>query len=454
MRVIHDGNAAVLEFADNVVTFEAVLPDRLEDRLINPNIDPTNGSWPDTPLEIGDYKVLKYGDDNQFPKELANTVFSNHLAPRAIEKRVELLWMQGPRLYKEEFEDNNLIRKWQDDNNEVAAWLKTWDYEDYLYRSAVDYHFSSGVFSKLIPTKAGRLGTPKVLRLEHSSLDDNRVGYLKSSTDKKVTHVLNGDWSPHTYKVKAYKLYKNIEDLVRNFAFVFSYSYSFIQKHYPLPDFIGAFEWMKRSTAVPRVLKSLTNNSLNIKWHITSPMAYWEDKEEKLRLQCTAKGITYEPQMLEDLKTEILKKLGEVLSGVENVGKFWHNEVVKEAIGDKIVEHGWTIVAIDQKVKDYITGQLEIAKRADYAATAGIGLHQSLSNIGGDGKSDSGSEQLYAMKNHSLSSVNIPERKVCEAVNIAIKINFPNSPYKMGFMNALPEREEDITPKNRITNAV
>ena len=76
-------------------------------------------------------------------------------------------------------------------------------------------------------------------------------------------------------------------------------------RFYGVPAYYGALNWIKKASSIPKILKSLTDNSLNIKWHIISPAAYWEAKQEKIRENCTLKGIEYNDRMLEDLKDEI-----------------------------------------------------------------------------------------------------------------------------------------------------
>ncbi len=216
---------------------------------------------------------------------------------------------------------------------------------------------------------------------------------------------------------------------------------------------MGLLPWLRRSSAIPYILEALSNNSLNIKWHIISPAAYWEKIKEGLEEKCAIEGIEYEDKMLEDAKDKKFADLAKVLAGERNVGKFFTSEMVVEVLGTTIIEHKWEIIPIDQKVGDYVKAQLEIAKAANMATVAGGGLHQALSNVAADGKSDSGSEQLYAMQNYILTEVDVPELIICQAINKAIKVNWPTSNIKLGFYRSLPVREEDKTPKDRVKNA-
>ena len=85
---------------------------------------------------------------------------------------------------------------------------------------------------------------------------------------------------------------------------------------------------------------------------------------------------------------------------------------------------------------------------------AGVGMHPALGGAGESGRSDSGSEQLYALKNYLLTGIDIPETIVMKPINYALKINFPDKNYRLGFYHLPPEREEDITASKRTKNQV
>jgi len=121
-------------------------------------------------------------------------------------------------------------------------------------------------------------------------------------------------------------------------------------------------------------------------------------------------------------------------------------------MGGTAVSHGWKITPIEQKVKDYVKAQLEIATKADFATVAGLGLHSALANVGADGKSDSGSEQLYALKNHQITSTPLPEFYICKSYNDVIKTKWPGENIKVGFHRINAEREQDLTASKRAKN--
>src|SRR5690625_7308870 len=147
--------------------------------------------------------------------------------------------------------------------------------------------------------------------------------------------------------------------------------------------------------------------------------------------------------MLIEFRTEYLEKVANALSDEQNTGKLWHSVKTLEVQGQNIAEDGWEIKPIKQDVREFVRSQIDISKRADEALAAGVGLHGALGNINVAGKADSGSEQLYALKNYLQTGIAIPEMIVTKAINLAIKANWPEKDLKLGFYHYKPQRSED-----------
>jgi len=113
----------------------------------------------------------------------------------------------------------------------------------------------------------------------------------------------------------------------------------------------------------------------------------------------------------------------------------------------------WEIKVIDQNIKDFVTAQIAISDHANHALASGLNIHSALSNVSETGKSDSGSEQIYALKTFLQTGIDIPEFIIMKAVNYALKVNFPKKGLKLGFEHDTAEKEQDIAPKDRQINA-
>ena len=249
--------------------------------------------------------------------------------------------------------------------------------------------------------------------------------------------------------MNVYPLFDFTKPFKNRVSILYSNMYSFCMDYYTVPDIYGALEWLRRSNAIPIILKALSKKSINLKYHIISPQAFWNQEEKRIQERCTAKGEIYKDSMLKEYEERLLKQVAKVLSGETNVGKFWHTKKILEIDGTNLLEHGWEIKVIDDNTKDFIMGQISISNHSSQKVNSSIGVHSAIANTGEKGKVDSGGEQHYAFKNYLEIGIDIPESIVCKAINYAIKVNFPEKDLKIGFYHTVPKKLEEITPKAR-----
>jgi hypothetical protein len=412
-------------------------------------------NWNQRQDYFGDYIVHSYGTNNDLPEVIRDVVQNNYIAPGILTKKTQLLWGSGPKLYKEVLENRKLVKDWQE-NDEIQAWLDSWDAESYMLQCCVDYQHVQGVFSKYELSKGARIGKNFINKLEHLPANKARLATHKSSTTTKATNVIVTDWTLSNINAvldpKVYELF----DFKNPFKFKnsvhYSNMFSFCTDFYTVPDLYGSLEWLNRSTAIPLILKALSKNSINLKYHVTSPQAFWDKVEKDMKANCTERGLPYKSAMLEEYKAKLLNQISDVLSGEANTGKFWHTTTSFVVDGTNLIEHGWEIKVIDQKIKDFVQSQILISERADRAVSSGVGLHGALGNVNDGGKADSGAEQIYALKNYMATGIDIPEMIVLKSLNYALKANFPGKGLKLGFYHIQPEKEQDISPSKRMVN--
>lgn len=216
-----------------------------------------------------------------------------------------------------------------------------------------------------------------------------------------------------------------------------------------MPSYWGALKWIVRGSEIPTIFKYVTDNGINLAYHIQSPPEYWDEKRDVLRrLHPDWDDIKVE-EAISDLTGKLLQSMTEVLSGKENAGKFIHTSYVMSPNGERLE---WKIEAIDQKIRDFVESQLKISEASVSAITSGMGLHPSLSNVMVNGKLASGSELLYAFKLYLLSDVEIASRTILEPLNQAIEFNFPGRNVRLAFYHQPLQAEEALTSSERIKN--
>lgn len=402
----------------------------------------------------GEYLVFRYGSDNDLPTLIKEVIQNNYIAPGLLNRKTELLWGSGPKLYKEIYVDGKPTREWLH-NKKVQKWLDTWPYEDYLLESCTDYQHVQGVATKFELNKGYRINKAFINQLHVIHPDKGRLAVLRETGKKKPTHYIVTDWRLNhisSMDAKIYPLFDYNNPFANPNSVLYSNKYTFCTEYYSVPEIYGSLEWLNRSTAVPLIFKALSKNSINLKYHIISPQKFWNIKEQQMKDNCSLKQIQYDESMLLEYQKAFLNKISAVLSGEENTGKYLHTTKILEVDGTNLLEHGWEIKVIDQNIKDFVEAQIKISQRADRAVASGISLHSALGNMSETGKVDSGSEQVYALISYLNTGIDIQEMIIMKAMNQAIKANFPDEDVKMGFFHDVPETQQNITPSQRSRN--
>ncbi len=447
------GGNALVSTEDVSFTFESAENPRDFEKYNSPQ---QSLDWTDQDYQIGDYRVFPYGTNNDLPKVIKDVVGNNSLVPGILKKKSQLIWGKGPQLYTEEIKEGVLTRTWTQDKA-VQKWLDSWDCTDYLLKSLVDYSHIEGTFTKFNMSKGMRIGRPSIASLEHISAEDGRLATDLEDYKPKAKYCIITDWTFSRLNSLDYTVY-NLFDFLNPFksrtSVLYSNMYSFCSDYYTIPDLYGSLEWIRRSTAIPLIIKALSKNSINLKYHVISPARFWEKKKEELEKEAQDKGEKYDAKQLVKFKSDYLRKVSKVLSGAENTGKFWHSIKYVTVEGHKIFEEGWEIKEIKQNIKDFVKAQIEISEHSNRMVGASVGMHPALGGAGESGRADSGSEQLYALKNYLLTGIDIPETIIMKPINYALKLNFPTKDLKLGFYHMVPQKEEDITEKDRPKNQV
>jgi hypothetical protein len=451
MNIEYIGRGAIVDTDDVAFTYQvSETPRDFYKSKVVDNLD-----WNDRSNYIGDYIVYPFGANNDLPDIIKRVVQTNYIAPGILKKKTQLIWGLGPQLYKEKIVDGVLSREWVEDD-EILKWLQSWNYEEFLLKACTDFQHIEGVFSRFELGKGARIGLPFIAKINHIFPDRIRLATPKTANNRIATHAVATDWSFNTIHAltnyKVYPLFDFLNPFANKNAVLYSNMYSFCTDYYTVPDLYGSLEWLNRSTSVPLIFKALSKNSINLKYHIVSPQAFWDKKESEIQANCTLRGIQYKSSMLADYTKNFLEKISVVLSGDENTGKYLHTTKSFNVDGTNLIEHGWEIKVIDQNIKDFVAAQISISERADHALSAGLNLHSALGNVSESGKSDSGSEQIYALKTFLQTGIDIPEMIIMKAINYALKSNWSDRKLKLGFYHVTPEKEQNIAPKNRLLN--
>nr|WP_297606721.1 hypothetical protein [uncultured Alistipes sp.] len=398
-------------------------------------------------INVNGTPVIPYGEDNNLPGKVRHLLENFYAGEGIMGKKAGLQWGEGPRLYRDAVDSSNIFyRAWTVDD-EITADLKSTDYLTQLHRCLIDLVHLEGFWVKFTLTRGSRIGAGRIATVEH--VPAGKVRFVYPGENRLPTRAMVADWpAPDPATSHVYPLFDPCNPLKHPVSMAYFNIYSYNHDHYSVPRFIGAFDWLELAGTLAPLLAAYNENAAAISKHIKSPQSYWDRAEERIKDVCRQKNIPYRSEMLEDFKDEAMEKFASSMSGKENAGKFLHTSDYWNPEANEF--EGWEIVAIDNKVKDYIEAQVAICKKSEAAATSGFGLDPSLSNLILDTKLGSGSEKLYALKVYNATETAVPDMILCKPFQIFIDVNHPGTDIKIGLYRTIVEAEKNVNPENRV----
>lgn len=411
-------------------------------------------NWEVLPQSYGNIQIIPFGWQNDIPTFIRDVVDENNLVPGIINRQFGLLWGQGPHLYREEFIDGQISRHWLEDP-EISRWLESWDFKSYLRGCLTDYLHLGGFFDAWYLQRGHRIGiTAKIAALEHLPAKNSRLEWPENDgrTLSDVSHIVLGDFENGCVGsgITVYPIVDAKDPARYPAAAAYHRKEPFSRDFYAVSPFWGALRWIIRGSEIPTIFKYVTENGINLAYHVHSPDGYWEMRRQALqRLHEDWTPAQIEAE-IGNITKKMLDNMVSVLTGKENAGKLFHSI---DIIDDQGNSHSWKVEPIDQKIKDFVESQLKISEASVSAITSGMGLHPSLSNIMVNGKLASGSEMLYAFKLFLMSDTEMISDILFESVNRAIAFNYSDRKVKLGFYHQSVKTEESLSASDRLKNS-
>lgn len=410
--------------------------------------------WDDSPVSVAGVRVVPWGQDNNLPNGIRNLLERNNLGPGILDRKIGLLYGQGPALYRLKLENNERTQEWVEDE-EIQEWLESWDYRRYVRSCLVEYTHMNGVFNKYVMGRGRRIGRPWVNRLECLHSAECRLVWPENDSRhlEDVTQYLLGDFD--SYRSQTFHLFPAFDkwEPTKHPAAVKYHSLrSFGRNMYALLCFFGSVPWLENANDLPEIIRHLNENMIAAAYIVHTPQQYWEDKQAMLKSMHEEWTDDQLAKEMEKLKDQLVNTIADVMAGRENAGKFF---TCVDFIDPNGKEQSWKVEPIEMNIDKYIDAQAKISRIADSSTTSGFGLSPALANIIIDGKSDSGSQMLYALKIFYGADTQIAEDIVLEAINDAIRINFPQKKgIFLGFYRKAINKEDNVSASNRTTNNI
>ena len=448
-RKIGDFHFVPTEVGTYAVRMEGGLNDTFDRFLC---FDPR--SWDMDPVTVAGVRVVPWGADNNLPKNIRRILEKNNLAPGILDRKLGLIYGQGPMLYTLDVQENERVQNWIQDE-EIQDWLDSWDYRGFIRHMLMEYNHLKGCFVKYHSGKAVRLGKPWIHSLECVPSADCRLVWPKNDSRNvdDIEDIMVGDFDAYTNpSYKLYPVFDKWHPARHEVAMKYTSMRSFGRNFYSISSFYGSVPWMADANALPEIIAYLNNNMIAAAYIVHVPQGYWQEKRNVIvdkHPDFTEAQITC---MLDDVKETLAKQIAEVMAGKNNAGKFFMCVDFIDLDGH---EQSWKIEPIEMNIDKYIDALAKISRIADSSTTSGLGLNPALANIIIDGKGDSGSQMLYALKLFYGADTQIPEDIALEAINDAIRINFPQKKgVFIGLYRKVINKEDNVTAGERATNQV
>jgi hypothetical protein len=412
-------------------------------------------AWDSDPVSIAGIRCVPWGPDDNLPAMVRDLLEKNNLGPGILTRKTGLIYGQGPALYHNKLEDNEINREWCEDAD-IQEWLESWDYKRYIRNAIIEYNHMGGVFVKYISGKGIRIGRKWISELKALASKDCRLVWPESGFKDidSVTSILVGDFESFRQReIFQYPVFNRFNPSANEVAIKYHSLRNFGRNFYAVSSFLGSLPWMENANELPRIIKALNQNMMAGAYIIHEPSSYWEDRKMSLIEMYPEDTMSQIQARLNKLREEVTATIAEVMAGSKNAGKFFTAvDFVDPATGK---DQSWKIEPIEMNIDKYIDAQVKVSRIADSSTTSGFGLSPALSNLIIDGKSDSGSQMLYALKIFFGSDTQIPEDIVLEPINDAIAINFPNKKgIKLGLYRQMINKEDNVTATDRATNNI
>ena len=432
-------------------TYAVALGSRFGSQSLSSFFDLGGRSWDKDPQSVGGVSVVPWGPDDQMPRMVRDLLEKNNIGPGILARKVGLIYGQGLQMYRNQIVDNEVQQQWQEDR-EVRNWLESWDSQRYVRDCLEEYVHMGGHFTLYQCAKSVRIGKPWIHSLKCLPSADCRLVWPdpnKTPTFDDIRQVLYGDME-RWRQLQLYPVFDKWHATDHEAAIGYHSIRSFGRNLYAISSFHGSIPWMQDANDIAEIVRALNDNVIAAAYIVHEPQAYWAEKRAAIEQDHPDWTDQEVSKKLDQVRDQITRQIADVMAGKQNAGKFFTCVDFVDEYGH---QQSWKIEPIELNLDKYIAAQKDISKMADSATTSAMGLSPALANIIIDGKSDSGSQMLYALKIFYGADTRIPEEICLEALNTAMHINFPEKhDLWLGFYHKTIQKEDNVSAGDRMTN--
>ena len=371
-------------------------------------------------------EIALWGDDNNFPAELAKFLYSTYKAPGLVQFIADQIYGQGiiliDKYSKKELGYN--------ETKEIWDWLETWNYEEYIEALIADYAFCLNCFSEIVQVNGSHLDNVNI-KYKVSYLNHIEAKYARLEIKDKNNIIRNaciGDWANNHGDFSIVPMFDKSNPTLNKVSVFFSKRKLAHFPYYSYPGYKGVLEtWLPIANKIPEFHRSLLDNGINAKYHIEISEDYVERKKNEMQTTIMSDNkpindISFN-KALDSITTEIVQQLDDVMAGASNSGKYFISARGMDSQGNDIPHV--RITAIENKVKELSESHIKLNEQVNSEYCSAFGVDPALASIYIGSKMSSGSEIMNSYNVHQQTKTNIPRAVICRAINEAISLNFP-----------------------------
>lgn len=289
-----------------------------------------------------------WGETNNYPQRIIDENSEETASAGALRFKRNAHYGKGLMFYREELDaKGQIIIKPLLKKDVPAEIQKFWfdnDIENFQQGIIGDFEWWNFYHCQYIPNALQN----KIIGVNWIRTRDTRPKKRTlSATGKIVAYFLSSKWpDPKDGE------YVEIEAFDKTNPFskpngIYRHALISIDKDYfPTPEWHSNIAWLNLAKRIPVWILANIENSVNLKYHIKIPEAYF------LKLYPADRYETDEAWMkaMSEAETNIKKKIDELLSGEKNVSKIFYSKIAIDEDGKPLP--GWEIIELKNDIKD------------------------------------------------------------------------------------------------------
>lgn len=287
-----------------------------------------------------------WGTDNDRPQKVVDENMQDGTSAGALRFKTLAHYGLGPFFYFRRTEkDKEIITPvaLEDLDQEIQDFWFNNDIENFLQGIITDFEWWNTYFVQYIPNKAKN----KIVQVKWQRALNIRLEKRDKETGRINNFYLSKYWpNPTESEYAVIPAFSKFDPFVKPNAIARHVLVSVDKDYYVTPNWQSNLKWLAVAKQIPEWINANINNSINIKYHIEIPEAYF--------MKLYPREFYESDQEWKDtLKSEeeaLKKNIDDFLAGAKNVGKTFYTKFALDETGN--VMPGWKITPISNDIKD------------------------------------------------------------------------------------------------------